>query len=133
MVDQRQQNERSQVTPEIERRCFIQAGLASAGTVLATSVLTSQIVSAAVPPQMTNSGANQIPRRPLAKRANKSRSSALADIISERCNRAIWPYAWFTRRWMRESLFSTTHGNTTTTAAKNGWGLVYREGAIKFS
>jgi len=23
MVDQRQQNERSQVTPEIERRCFI--------------------------------------------------------------------------------------------------------------
>src|SRR5438477_778110 len=67
MVDQRQQNERSQVTPEIERRCFIQAGLASAGTVLATSVLPSQIVSAAVPPQMTNSGANQIPRRPLAK------------------------------------------------------------------
>jgi len=84
MVDQRQQNERSQVTPEIERRCFIQAGLASAGTVLATSVLPSQIVSAAVPPQMTNSGANQIPRRPLAKRANKSRSSALADIISGR-------------------------------------------------
>src|ERR1039458_2475 len=67
MVDQRRQNERSQVTPEIERRCFIQAGLASAGTVLATSVLPSQIVSAAVPPQMTNSGADQIPRRPLGK------------------------------------------------------------------
>src|SRR5580693_6982305 len=57
MADQRRQNERSQVTPEIERRCFIQAGLGSAGTVLATSVLPSQIVSAAVPPQMTNSGA----------------------------------------------------------------------------
>jgi hypothetical protein len=67
MVDRRQ-NERSQVTPEIERRRFIQAGLASARTVLATSVLPSQIVS------------------------------ALADIISERCNRAIWPHAWFTRR-----------------------------------
>src|ERR1700675_1383354 len=67
MVDQRRQNERSQVTPEIERRCFIQAGLASAGTALATSVLPSQIVSAAVPPQMTNSGADQIPRRPLGK------------------------------------------------------------------
>ena len=67
MVDQRQQNERSQVTPEIERRCFIQAGLGSAGTVLATSVLPSQIVSAAVPPQMTNSGADQVPRRPLGK------------------------------------------------------------------
>src|SRR5260370_35568565 len=67
MVDQRRQNERSQVTPEIERRCFIQAGLASAGTVLATSVLPSPIVSAAVPSQMTNSGADQIPRRPLGK------------------------------------------------------------------
>src|SRR5437879_3258451 len=67
MVDQRQQNERSQVTPEIERRCFIQAGLGSAGTVLATSVLPSQVVSAAVPPRMTNSGADQVPRRPLGK------------------------------------------------------------------
>src|ERR1035437_5647799 len=67
MVDQRRQNERSQVTPEIERRFFLQAGLASAGTVLASSVLPSQIVSAAVPPQMTNSGADQIPRRPLGK------------------------------------------------------------------
>src|SRR5437899_7707520 len=67
MVDQRQQNERSQVTPEIERRCFIQAGLGSAGTVLATSVLPSQVVSAAVPPQMTNSGADQVPRRRLGK------------------------------------------------------------------
>jgi uncharacterized protein len=67
MVDQRRQNERSPVTPEIERRSFIQAGLASAGTLLATSILPSQIVSAAVPPQMTNSGADQIPRRPLGK------------------------------------------------------------------
>src|SRR5947208_8526219 len=67
MVNPRRQNERSKVTPEIERRCFIQAGLGSAGTVLATSVLPSQIVSAAVPPQMTNSGADQVPRRPLGK------------------------------------------------------------------
>ena len=69
-VDQRRQNERSQdfpVTPEIERRSFIQAGLASAGIVLAASVLPSHIVSAAVPPQMTNRGADQIPRRPLGK------------------------------------------------------------------
>ena len=63
----RAQNERPQATPEIERRGFIQAGLASAGTVLATSVLPSQIVSAAVPSQLTNSGADQIPRRPLGK------------------------------------------------------------------
>src|SRR6202161_1998926 len=67
MVDQRRQNERSQITPEIERRGFIQAGLASAGTVLATSVLPNRIVSAVVPPQMTNNGADQIPRRRLGK------------------------------------------------------------------
>ncbi len=67
MADQHRQNERFQVAPEIERRSFIQAGLASAGTILASSVLPSQIVSAAVPPQMTNSGADQIPRRPLGK------------------------------------------------------------------
>src|ERR1700732_1241654 len=67
MVDQRRQNEHSQVTAEIERRCFIQAGLASAAAVLGTSVLRSQVASAAVPPQMTNSGADQIPRRPLGK------------------------------------------------------------------
>src|ERR1700682_4743687 len=67
MVDQCRQNERSQVTPEIERRCFIQAGLGSAGTVLAASVWPTQIASAAVPPQKTNSGADQIPRRPLGK------------------------------------------------------------------
>src|SRR6202051_4179943 len=67
MVDQRRQNERSQATPELERRTFIQAGLASAGTALAASVLPSPIVSAAGSPQMTNSGADQIPRRPLGK------------------------------------------------------------------
>ena len=67
MADQHRQNERFQVAPEIERRSFIQAGLASAGTILASSVLPSQIVSAAVPPQMTNTGADQIPRRPLGK------------------------------------------------------------------
>src|ERR1700756_2953388 len=67
MVDQRRQDERSQVTPEIERRCFIQTSLASAGTGLAASVFPSQIASSVVPPQMTNNGADQIPRRPLGK------------------------------------------------------------------
>jgi aryl-alcohol dehydrogenase-like predicted oxidoreductase len=67
MTDQRRQNEQSQATPEIERRNFIQAGLVSAAAVLGTSVLRSQVASAAVPSQMTNSGADQIPRRPLGK------------------------------------------------------------------
>jgi aryl-alcohol dehydrogenase-like predicted oxidoreductase len=67
MADQRRENEQSQETPGIERRCFIQAGLASAGTVLANSVLQSQIASAAIPPQVPNNVADQIPRRPLGK------------------------------------------------------------------
>jgi aryl-alcohol dehydrogenase-like predicted oxidoreductase len=67
MADQRQPNEQSQATAEIERRCFIQAGLASAGTVLANSVLHSQVASAALPPQMKNNGGDQIPRGSLGK------------------------------------------------------------------
>src|SRR5208282_456013 len=67
MADQRRQNEQSHATAEIERRCFLQTGLASAGTVLATSVLRGPIASAAVPPQVPNNVADQIPRRPLGK------------------------------------------------------------------
>jgi len=67
MADQRRQNEQSQATPEIERRFFIETGLASAGTVLAASVLRSQVASAALPQQMTTTGADQIPHRPLGK------------------------------------------------------------------
>jgi uncharacterized protein len=67
MADQRRQNEQSQTTPELERRYFLQAGLASAGTVLATSVFHGQIASAAVPPQVPNNVADQIARRPLGK------------------------------------------------------------------
>jgi aryl-alcohol dehydrogenase-like predicted oxidoreductase len=67
MADQRPQNEQSQAPPEIERRSFLQAGLASAGTVLATSVLNNRIASAALPPQVTNSTAEEIPRRAFGK------------------------------------------------------------------
>jgi len=66
-ADPRRQNEQSQTTPAIERRSFIQAGLASAGTALASSLLHSQAASAAVPPQGANHGADQIPLRPLGK------------------------------------------------------------------
>jgi aryl-alcohol dehydrogenase-like predicted oxidoreductase len=67
MPDQRPQNEQSQAPQEIERRNFIQTGLASAGAMLATSVLHSRIASAALPPQITNSTAEQIPRRAFGK------------------------------------------------------------------
>jgi aryl-alcohol dehydrogenase-like predicted oxidoreductase len=67
MVDQHRQSEESQAIPEIERRSFIQAGLASAGTVLANSVLHGQIASAGLPPQITNGGADHIPRKAFGK------------------------------------------------------------------
>jgi aryl-alcohol dehydrogenase-like predicted oxidoreductase len=67
MANQRRQNEQSQATPGIERRSFLQAGLASAGTVLATSILRGPTASAAVPPQVPNNVTDHIPRRPLGK------------------------------------------------------------------
>src|ERR1700757_866453 len=67
MIDPCRGNEPSKANSEIERRSFIQAGLVSGATVLAASVLPSQIAAAPVPPQMTNTGADQIPRRPLGK------------------------------------------------------------------
>jgi uncharacterized protein len=67
MENQKRQDESSPAVPEIERRSFLQAGLASAGGVLATSVLPNQIASPSLPPQTTNSAVDQIPRRPLGK------------------------------------------------------------------
>src|SRR6202048_1560277 len=67
MVDQHRQNEQSQATPEIERRSLIQGGPAFAAGAVANSVLPGQIASAALPSQMTNGGADQIPRRALGK------------------------------------------------------------------
>lgn len=61
------ESERELAGTEIERRAFLQAGLASAGTVLAGSVLHGQAASAGSPPQTTNSGGTPIPRRPLGK------------------------------------------------------------------
>jgi uncharacterized protein len=67
MSERDRQNEQSGATPEIDRRCFMQAGLASAGAVVASSALRSRIAAAAVPPQLTNVGENPIPRRALGK------------------------------------------------------------------
>ncbi|HTZ95988.1 MAG TPA: aldo/keto reductase [Terriglobales bacterium] len=67
MAEQDRQNQQSDTTPQLGRRSFVQAGLASAGTVLASSVLSSQIASAAHTPQISNNSADQIPCRPLGK------------------------------------------------------------------
>jgi len=100
------------------------------GTVLATSFCPAQIRSAAVSPQMTNQR-----RRPDSSQAarNNGRTSliiGLADIISGRCNRAIWPYAWFTSGGCGSNFFDNA-GVQRPPQRKNGWVLVYREGRDK--
>jgi aryl-alcohol dehydrogenase-like predicted oxidoreductase len=67
MAEQYQPSERSQATPEIDRRRFLQAGLAATGTIVAGSIMHSSIVAAAVPPPMTNTDPDQIPRKPLGR------------------------------------------------------------------
>ena len=43
----------------------MQSGLTSAGAIVATAALRSHIAGAALPPLMTDLGADEIPRRPL--------------------------------------------------------------------
>src|SRR3981189_234196 len=67
MGRQHQPGEGSEATSEIDRRRFLQAGLASTGTIVAGSILHSSSAGAAGPLEMTNTGPDQVPRRPLGK------------------------------------------------------------------
>ena len=67
MSEQYQPGKRSEPTLEIDRRRFIQAGLAFTGALAAGPIFHSSNISAAVPLEMTNTGSDQIPRRPLGK------------------------------------------------------------------
>ena len=133
MVDQRQQNKQSQATPEIERRSLIQGGLAFAGGVLANSVSRGQIASAAPPSQVTNSGGDQIPRRALGITGEQVSIIGLGGYHLGTVESRDLAAPGSRGRGRRSHLFLTTHGSITTTAAKNGWGLDYRVGAIKSS
>ena len=53
--------------PFDNRRRFLQAGLAATGKVVAGSMLHSSALAAAGPPAMTNTGTDQIPRKPLGR------------------------------------------------------------------
>ena len=67
MGEQYPQGRQSEEGSEVERRRFIQAGLASTGSALARSFLHGQIAAAEVPPQTTPTSVDQIPRRRLGK------------------------------------------------------------------
>jgi aryl-alcohol dehydrogenase-like predicted oxidoreductase len=62
-----QPGKRSDATSEMDRRCFLQAGLASTGTIVAGSILQSSSIARQIPLQMTNTGPDQVPRKPLGK------------------------------------------------------------------
>jgi len=67
MARQLQPGERSEAITEIDRRRFLQAGLASTGTIVAGSILHTSSAGAAGPLEMTNTGPDQVPRRPLGR------------------------------------------------------------------
>jgi uncharacterized protein len=67
MAAQFQPVERSDAILESSRRRFLQAGLASTGTIAAGSILQTSGLAGSVPPEMTNTGPDQIPRKPLGK------------------------------------------------------------------
>jgi aryl-alcohol dehydrogenase-like predicted oxidoreductase len=55
------------VVPNPQRRRFVQAGLAGAGAILAESLFSSPGIAAPPPLQMTNTGADSIPRKPMGR------------------------------------------------------------------
>src|SRR5437868_2306794 len=63
----RHSGQRSDAPSEISRRSFLQAGLASTGTIFAESILQTSSIAAQVRLQMTNTGSDQVPRKPLGK------------------------------------------------------------------
>jgi uncharacterized protein len=67
MAQQHDATERPETSTAVDRRRFLQSGLAATGTVVAGSILHSRVLAAATPPAITNTGSDQIPRRPLGK------------------------------------------------------------------
>ncbi|MDB6125862.1 MAG: aldo/keto reductase [Pedosphaera sp.] len=60
-------NEIAGVTPNLHRRRFLQAGLVGAGAVLANPLLNGSMSAALAPLEMTNTGPENIPRKPLGR------------------------------------------------------------------
>src|SRR6266446_3222102 len=67
MAEQHDARERATAAADLDRRRCLQAGLAATGKVVAGSMLHSSALAAAEPLAMTNTGADQIPRKPLGR------------------------------------------------------------------
>src|SRR6266403_1206212 len=67
MAEHYEPSGRAQAAPDVDRRQFLQAGLVSTGAIVAASLIHSSTAGAAAPLAMTNTGADQIPRKPLGR------------------------------------------------------------------
>ena len=67
MAEHYQPSGRSEVTSQIDRRRFLQAGLAGTGALVAGSLMHSSAAAATIPLAMTNTGPDEIPRKPFGR------------------------------------------------------------------
>jgi uncharacterized protein len=67
MAEHHDATERAEAAPDVDRRRLLQAGLAGTGAIVAASLMHSSAAAAATPPAMTNTGPDQIPRKPLGR------------------------------------------------------------------
>jgi aryl-alcohol dehydrogenase-like predicted oxidoreductase len=67
MTQHHEATARAEAAPDVDRRRLMQAGLAGAGVIVAGSLLSSSAAAAATAPAMTNTGPDQIPRKPLGR------------------------------------------------------------------
>ena len=67
MAEHHEATGRAEAAPDVDRRRFLRAGLASTGALVAGSLMDSSAAAAATPPAMTNTSADQIPRKPLGR------------------------------------------------------------------
>jgi aryl-alcohol dehydrogenase-like predicted oxidoreductase len=67
MAEHYEPSGRAQAAPDIDRRRFLQAGLTGTGAMVAASLMHGSAAAAATPLAMTNTGPDQIPRKPLGR------------------------------------------------------------------
>jgi aryl-alcohol dehydrogenase-like predicted oxidoreductase len=67
MAEQHDATGRAEAAPDVDRRRFLHAGLKGTGALVAASLVHSSAAAAATPPAMTNTSADQIPRKPLGR------------------------------------------------------------------
>src|SRR6266850_3582753 len=77
MAEHHDATERAEAAQDVDRRRFLQAGLASAGAIAAGPLLYSSAAAAAHPLALTNTGPDQIPRKPLGRTGEQVSISGL--------------------------------------------------------